>query len=69
MAGESDHVLNRGNNRSEVFMNDEKVPTRFSSMKGQLVYDRGEYLKLPFDRRILPIVSGGPGAGGCLDVW
>jgi imidazolonepropionase-like amidohydrolase len=38
-------------------------------MKGQLVYDRGEYLKLPFDRRILPIVSGGPGAGCCLGVW
>lgn len=34
---------------------------------GKVVYDRAEYLKLPFDRRILPIVSGGPGTGCCLE--
>jgi imidazolonepropionase-like amidohydrolase len=36
---------------------------------GKVVYDRAEYLKLPFDRRILPLIDGGPGAGCCLGVW
>lgn len=35
---------------------------------GKVDYDRAEYLKLPFDRRILPIVAGGPGSGCCLDI-
>ncbi len=34
---------------------------------GKVVYDRAEYLKLPFERRILPIVAGGPGTGCCLE--
>ena len=38
-------------------------------MNGKVVYDRAEYLKLPFERRILPIVSGGAGAGCCLGLW
>ena len=38
-------------------------------MNGRVVYDRGEYLKLPFERRILPMLGGGPGAGCCLGVW
>ena len=38
-------------------------------MNGKVVYDRAEYLKLPFERRILPIVNGGPGAGCCLGIW
>jgi ketosteroid isomerase-like protein len=36
---------------------------------GKVVYDRAEYLKLPFERRILPLIDGGPGAGCCLGVW
>lgn len=38
-------------------------------MNGKVVYDRAEYLKLPFERRILPIISGGSGVGCCLGVW
>ena len=38
-------------------------------LNGKVVFDRTEYLKLPFDRRILPVVSGGPGAGCCLGTW
>jgi len=38
-------------------------------MNGKVVYDRAEYLKLPFERRILPIVNGGAGAGCCLGIW
>jgi imidazolonepropionase-like amidohydrolase len=38
-------------------------------MSGRVVYDCGEYLKLPFERRILPMLGGGPGAGCCLGVW
>jgi len=33
---------------------------------GKLVYDRAEYLKLPFERRILPLLSGSGGVGCCL---
>ena len=32
---------------------------------GQVVYDRGEYLKLPYARRALPLTGGG-GVGCCL---
>ncbi len=35
-------------------------------MGGKLVYDRADYLKLPFERRILPLVVGGPGVGCCM---
>lgn len=35
-------------------------------MRGKVVYDRDEYLKLPFERRILPILSGGSGVGCCM---
>ena len=41
-------------------------------LSGKVVYDRAEYLKLPLDRRIIPLVNGGAGAGCCLaarDVW
>jgi imidazolonepropionase-like amidohydrolase len=34
---------------------------------GRVVYDRAEYLKLPFERRALPIVGGGVGC--CLGAW
>jgi imidazolonepropionase-like amidohydrolase len=35
-------------------------------LNGKVVYDRAEYLKLPLDRRIIPLVNGGAGAGCCL---
>ena len=38
-------------------------------MNGRVVYDRADYLKLPFERRILPLLSGGSGAGCCMGVW
>jgi imidazolonepropionase-like amidohydrolase len=37
---------------------------------GRVIYDRGEYLKLPFERRALPLSgSGGGEFGCCLGVW
>jgi imidazolonepropionase-like amidohydrolase len=36
-------------------------------LEGRVVYDRGEYLSLPFARRALPL--GGGGVGCCLGVW
>jgi imidazolonepropionase-like amidohydrolase len=38
-------------------------------MAGKVVYDRNDYLKLPFDRRALPLVGGGGGVGCCMGVW
>jgi imidazolonepropionase-like amidohydrolase len=35
---------------------------------GRVVYDRGDYLKLPFARRALPLL-GGAGVGCCLGQW
>jgi imidazolonepropionase-like amidohydrolase len=37
-------------------------------MAGKVVYDREEYLKLPFARRALPMLGGG-GVGCCLGQW
>jgi len=37
-------------------------------MGGRVVYDREEYLKLPFARRALPLLGGG-GIGCCMGVW
>jgi imidazolonepropionase-like amidohydrolase len=37
-------------------------------MDGRVVWDRDEYLKLPYARRALPLVSGG-GYGCCLNGW
>ncbi len=34
---------------------------------GRVVHDRAEYLKLPFERRALPLVGGG--AGCCMGIW
>jgi imidazolonepropionase-like amidohydrolase len=36
-------------------------------MTGRVVYDRSEYLKLPYARRALPLA--GSGAGCCLGLW
>ncbi|MBA4191011.1 MAG: amidohydrolase [Planctomycetaceae bacterium] len=38
-------------------------------MGGRVLYNRDDYLKLPFDRRILPLLAGGPGSGCCLSGW
>ncbi|MCI0703920.1 MAG: amidohydrolase family protein [Planctomycetia bacterium] len=35
-------------------------------MRGEIVYNRADYLKLPFERRVLPLLSGGPGTGCCM---
>jgi imidazolonepropionase-like amidohydrolase len=35
-------------------------------MAGVVVYDRAEYLKTPFERRVLPLVAGDGGPGCCL---
>jgi imidazolonepropionase-like amidohydrolase len=37
-------------------------------LDGRVVYDRFEYLKLPFARRALPLTSGS-GVGCCMDAW
>lgn len=36
-------------------------------MEGRVIYDRAEYLKVPFARRVLPLVGGD--AGCCLGEW
>jgi imidazolonepropionase-like amidohydrolase len=35
-------------------------------MRGKVVYNRDDYLKLPFERRILPLLGGGSGVGCCM---
>ena len=35
-------------------------------MRGKVVYNRDDYLKLPFERRVLPILGGGTGVGCCM---
>jgi len=37
-------------------------------MGGRLIYDRADYLKLPFERRALPLTSGGD-YGCCMGAW
>jgi imidazolonepropionase-like amidohydrolase len=37
-------------------------------MGGRVIYSRVDYLKLPFERRALPLVGGG-GVGCCMGVW
>jgi imidazolonepropionase-like amidohydrolase len=36
---------------------------------GRVIYDRAEYLKLPYARRALPLISGGGDYGCCLGIW
>jgi imidazolonepropionase-like amidohydrolase len=38
-------------------------------LDGRVIYDRGEYLKLPFERRALPLSGSGGDFGCCLGVW
>jgi imidazolonepropionase-like amidohydrolase len=35
-------------------------------MRGKVAYDRDDYLKLPFERRVLPLLGGGNGVGCCM---
>ena len=35
---------------------------------GRVIYDRGDYMKLPFERRVLPLI-GGSDYGCCMGVW
>jgi imidazolonepropionase-like amidohydrolase len=35
---------------------------------GRVIYDRADYLKLPFERRVLPLTGGGD-YGCCMGVW
>jgi imidazolonepropionase-like amidohydrolase len=37
-------------------------------MDGRVIHDRAEYLKLPFERRVLPLISGGD-YGCCMGIW
>ena len=37
-------------------------------MNGRIVYDRNEYVKLPFERRVLSL-TGGPEPGCCMGAW
>jgi imidazolonepropionase-like amidohydrolase len=38
-------------------------------MDGKVVYSRADYLKLPFERRVLPLLEAGGGAGCCMGSW
>jgi imidazolonepropionase-like amidohydrolase len=38
-------------------------------MAGRVVHDRAEYLKLPFERRALPLSANGGDYGCCLGTW
>jgi imidazolonepropionase-like amidohydrolase len=40
----------------------------YTVLDGRVVYDRADYLKLPFARRALPLTGGG-GVGCCLGQW
>ncbi|HWG46911.1 MAG TPA: amidohydrolase family protein [Gemmataceae bacterium] len=40
----------------------------YTLIDGRVVHDRGEYLKLPFARRAMPL-TGGSGVGCCLGMW
>ena len=40
----------------------------YTILEGKIVYDRAEYLAMPFARRALPLSNGG-GPGCCLGVW
>ncbi len=41
----------------------------YTIAEGRIVFDRAEYLAIPFARRALPLSGGGGGLGCCLGVW
>ncbi len=41
----------------------------YTLIEGRIVYDRSEYLALPYARRALPISGSGSGIGCCLGIW
>ena len=41
----------------------------YTIAEGRIVYDRAEYLTIPFARRALPLSGGSGGLGCCLGVW
>ena len=41
----------------------------FTIINGRVVHDRAEYLKLPFERRALPLSANGGDYGCCLGAW
>jgi imidazolonepropionase-like amidohydrolase len=45
-----------------------KTHVTYTIMDGRVIYDRAEYLKMPFERRVLPLIGGGD-YGCCLGEW
>jgi imidazolonepropionase-like amidohydrolase len=45
-----------------------KTHVTHTIMDGRVIYDRAEYLKMPFERRVLPLIGGGD-FGCCLGEW
>ena len=41
----------------------------FTVIGGRVIYDRAEYLKLPFERRAIPLSANGGDYGCCLGTW
>jgi imidazolonepropionase-like amidohydrolase len=41
----------------------------YTIAEGRIVYDRAEYLAIPFARRALPLSGSGAGLGCCLGLW
>lgn len=41
----------------------------YTIMAGRVVHDRAEYMKLPFERRALPLTASGGDYGCCLGAW
>src|SRR5262249_37161314 len=41
----------------------------YTILGGRVTYDRADYLKLPYDRRALPLTAGGGGDFGCCLGW
>jgi imidazolonepropionase-like amidohydrolase len=42
---------------------------KYTIIGGRIVYNREDYLKMPFARRALPFLGSGAGSGGCCIGW
>ncbi|RLS26982.1 MAG: amidohydrolase [Planctomycetota bacterium] len=42
---------------------------KYTIIGGRIVYNRDDYLKMPFARRALPFLGSGAGSGGCCIGW